>query len=136
MKKCTHKNIHRGYGFLSEFRGLGIYEVCEDCGKVLDWIDDIECNTSQEIEHNKKIIGGRMKNLKTILYSLITGIVTGILLFLKFSSSDSDSELSQLENEGANLSGEIDALTDELDTLDDVPDLSDEDLVDYWKEEL
>ena len=77
-----------------------------------------------------------MKKLKIAIYALITGIVAGILLFLKFSSSDSDSELPQLENEGANLSGEIEALTDELDTLDDVPDLSDEDLADYFGDEL
>lgn len=55
-ENCTHEGKELGYGFASSagFKGLGIHHFCVDCFKILDWIDDLECNTPEEIEHNKK----------------------------------------------------------------------------------
>ena len=52
---CKHKNIEAGYGYLPKFRGLGIYSYCNDCGKTISWLDDKQCNSEKEIEHNKNI---------------------------------------------------------------------------------
>ena len=54
--ECIHKNKICQYGFATSygFRGLGLYEVCADCYKLLWWGDDLQCNTEQEVEHNKR----------------------------------------------------------------------------------
>jgi hypothetical protein len=57
-EKCKHENTCRGYGFLRTkgFQGIGVYEICDDCYKVLDWIDDVEMNTKEEFAHNQKML--------------------------------------------------------------------------------
>jgi hypothetical protein len=58
MSNCKHKETEMGYGFGFGFRGLGIYTYCVDCDQTVDWSDDSECNTPEEIEHNKKVLDG------------------------------------------------------------------------------
>ena len=52
---CKHINQDTGYGFGagSGWRGLGVYKYCKDCSLTLEFIDDFECNSNKEIEHNK-----------------------------------------------------------------------------------
>lgn len=53
---CKHTELDSGYGFGagSGWRGLGIYEYCTDCYLTLKFMDDEECNSPEEIEHNRK----------------------------------------------------------------------------------
>lgn len=53
---CKHINQDSGYGFSSGsgWRGLGVYKYCKDCYLTLEFMDDPECNSDEEIEHNKK----------------------------------------------------------------------------------
>lgn len=55
MKNCKHINgTDMGYGFAraSGWRGLGVYQACNDCGLVLEFSEDEP--TPEEIEHNQK----------------------------------------------------------------------------------
>lgn len=55
MIECKHINVDFGYGYAykSGWRGLGAYDYCTDCYTVLEFHDDYESNTPEEIEHNK-----------------------------------------------------------------------------------
>lgn len=57
-ENCSHPEDQRdhGYGFgrSSGWKGLGMYEYCIVCCQMLDFSDDTECNTPEEIEHNRK----------------------------------------------------------------------------------
>jgi hypothetical protein len=57
---CKHTSTTPHYGFARAqgFRGLGVQEVCEGCYTTLEWSDDLECNSEEEITHNKKVIKG------------------------------------------------------------------------------
>ena len=54
-KCCFLPEFDTGYGFGagSGWKGLGIYKYCTSCYKTIEFIDDIECNSPEEIEHNK-----------------------------------------------------------------------------------
>lgn len=56
QSKCCNSDIDTGYGFSTShgFRGLGIYGFCTKCFKLTDWVDDVESNSKEEIEHNKE----------------------------------------------------------------------------------
>lgn len=57
MNECNHKNIESSYGFARSFemRGLGIYEFCVDCSKLISHQSDRSTNTKEEIEHNESV---------------------------------------------------------------------------------
>jgi hypothetical protein len=77
-----------------------------------------------------------MKKLKLYLGIFISGVISTAILFIHlFRDSDSDSELSQLENEGVALENDANALEAELDSLE-VDDLSDAEIEEYWNGEL
>lgn len=69
---------------------------------------------------------------KILLFTLISGIVIGILTFLQFTRPDSDSELSELGNEGDKLADEVAELEAELDGLGEEL-LTDEESAEFWE---
>lgn len=76
-----------------------------------------------------------LKKLKNYLVVLVTGIVAGIFIFLKFKSSEDQNDAIEdavTQNEIDHVDQDIDALEDDLDSP--VGDLTDDDTVDYWKD--
>ena len=54
-KNCKHEVTEIGYGFghTSGWKGIGGYKFCMNCFHILEFYDDIECMTEEEIEHNR-----------------------------------------------------------------------------------
>lgn len=57
MKDCNHENIDSSYGFARSFgmKGLGIYEFCVDCHKLISHQSDQSTNTEEEIQYNENM---------------------------------------------------------------------------------
>lgn len=73
-----------------------------------------------------------MKKLKDYLLIFFTGVASALTIFLYFTrSSETDSELFDLTQEGDSLGQDIDALEDELDSLE-LEELTDEESVKFW----
>lgn len=53
---CKHPEVEYGYGFgrSSGWKGIGGYKFCTSCWTTLEFFDDIECMTPEEIEHNRR----------------------------------------------------------------------------------
>lgn len=77
-----------------------------------------------------------LTQIKNYLLVLLAGVGIGLLMYFKLSKgSKIDSELSGLQNDANGLKDDINGLNEKLDSLE-VPDLSDQEVVDYWKKEL
>jgi hypothetical protein len=55
MKKCSHENTEMSYGFgrTAGWKGIGICIWCMDCMTIIEFSDDTESMSPDEIEHNR-----------------------------------------------------------------------------------
>ena len=56
MRECKHEKTEVSYGFAysSGWKGIGGLRVCVSCFTVINFYDDYESCTEEEIEHNRK----------------------------------------------------------------------------------
>lgn len=54
--KCGHYNLEFSYGFghSDGWKGIGGYKYCTRCYKIIQFFDDEQCMTPEEIEHNRR----------------------------------------------------------------------------------